>query len=73
MNKNCVIVPVFTTDTLVSSMEIFLVDMGFFSKWWYQYCFDIITVQSYTYPALIHENRNYTLTFLRVDEFDEQS
>ena len=43
-----------------------------FSKRWYQDRFDKITVQWDTYPELIHENKNYTLAYVRVDEFDEQ-
>ena len=44
-----------------------------FSKWLYQDCSDKITAQSDTYPELSHENRNYTLVYVRVDEFDEKS
>ena len=54
-------------------MEIFLVDMGIFSNWWYQDYFDKLTVQSDTYLELIHENRNYTLAYIIIDEFDAQS
>ena len=35
--------------------------------------FDKIIVQSYTYLELSTENRNYTLTYIRNYEFDEQS
>ena len=31
-----------------------------------------MTVQSDTYLELSHENRNHTLAYVRVDEFDEQ-
>ena len=47
--------------------------MGFFSKWWYQDRSDKITVQWDIYTELSHENRNYALAYVRVDEFDEQS
>ena len=73
MNTNHATIPVLTTSTMVFSMEIFLVDMDFFSKWWYQDRFDKITVQSDTHPELSHENRKYTLAYVRVDEFDEKS
>ena len=44
-----------------------------FSKWWYQHFFYKTAVQSDTYSVLSHENRNYTLALLRVDEFYEKS
>ena len=31
------------------------------SKWWYEDCFDKITVQSDTYPELRYKNRNHTI------------
>ena len=44
-----------------------------FPKWWYQDCFDKITVQSDTYVELSHENRKYTLAYVRADKFDDKS
>ena len=73
MNMNYATVPVLTTNTMVFSTEIILFDMAFFSKWWYQDRYDRITVWLDTYPELIHENGNCTLSYVRVDEFDEQS
>ena len=73
MNKNCANVPVHTTNTMVFQWKYFKSTWGKFSKWWYQDRFDKITVQSDTCPYLSHENINYTLTYVRVDEFDDQS
>ena len=44
-----------------------------FTKWWYQDSYDKITFQSDMNPELSHENRNYTLSYVRIYEFDEQS
>ena len=70
MNTNYATVPVLKTNTIVFSMEFFCRYGNFFSKWWYQDRFDKITFQLDTYPELIHENINYTLAYLRVDESD---
>ena len=73
MNMNYATVSVLTTNTIIFSIEISLFDTrkGFQISGINIY-FDKITVQLDTYPKLSHENRNYTLSYVRVDKFDEQ-
>ena len=72
MRTNYATVPVLTTDTIVFQWKYFFVYMREVFKVVVSRLFDKITVQSDTYQELIHENKNPTLAYVRVDEFDNQ-